>query len=66
MISQIAFGLLLMKRRMIELNPTNIICGCCGAIMAPDEYDGTDEDAPFIIVDVYDHWVDISDAIIGD
>lgn len=50
----------------ILLPDGNIICGCCGAIMTPDEYDETDEDALFIIVDVYEHWIDISDAIIGD
>jgi transcription elongation factor Elf1 len=41
----------------IQLENGNVICGCCGGVFEPDEVE---------IIEVFDHWVDISDEIIGE
>lgn len=35
----------------------NVICGCCGAMFEPDEV---------VVVEEFDHWIDINEEIIGD
>lgn len=34
----------------------NVICGCCGSVLEPEDVE---------ILDKYHSWIDISDAIIG-
>ena len=41
----------------ILLDTGEIICGCCGGIIESDEAE---------IIEIYDDWINISDAIIGE
>ena len=34
-----------------------VICGCCGSIFVPKDIE---------VLEVYNHWVDLTDTIIGD
>lgn len=43
----------------IQLDNGDIICGCCGGVFEADDPD-------IEIIEVFDAWVDISDAIVGE
>jgi hypothetical protein len=36
---------------------TNVICGCCGSVFEPDDIK---------ILERYDDWMDLTEAIVGD
>ena len=45
----------------ILLDNGDIICGCCGGLIPADEQD---TDHGFELIEIYDYWVDIDEAII--
>lgn len=45
----------------ILLNDGSVICGCCGGLLPAEE-----KDKSWILKEVYNYWVDISEEIIGE
>ena len=46
----------------ILMDDGSVICGCCGGIFEADDL----ENVGITIEHVYDHWVDLSEEILGD
>ena len=42
-----------------------VICACCGCTIEAEEFED-DENAYFTLVEIYDTWVDFSEAIIDE